>query len=156
MHRQLFLFITMACCTLCSCKNTSQKPQVVAEWFDSIPFGTVQPMLIAHTPGEKILRIDSMVETGNATSIYYVTDKGLRQYHQNYRFHTIVSKGYKADGGPSCIGQELGNGRTVHKCYDSACTLVIDTIQLARTKRPYPVLHPELDSVCTPCPPIKK
>lgn len=153
MHTRFTLLI-MIVLAVAGCKNNAPKQQPPDPWFDSIPFGTVQPLLTAH--GEKILRIDSMVESTNTTSIYFLTDKGSRRYDQDHLFHTIVSKGYKPDGGHSCVGQESGNGRTVHRCYDSACTLVIDTIELPRTKRPYPILHPELDSICTPCPPIKK
>lgn len=109
MHLRFFL-IAIIVMAVVSCKNTSSKPQPADNWFDSIPFGTVQPLLNQNSPSEKILRIDSMVESGKTTSIFYVTDKGARRHDQNYLFHTIVSKGYKADGGHSCIGQESGNG----------------------------------------------
>lgn len=129
-----------------TCKNNTKNPEPnnTMTWFDSIPFGTVQPALEANTPGEKIKRIDSLVRDDSSYSIYYVTDKGSRVYHTKGKFSTLVIKGYKADGKHSCVGATLGK-KEVSYCYDSACTIVIDSIQLDRKIRPYPVLHPELD-----------
>lgn len=39
-------------------------------------------------------------------------------------------------------------------CFDSAFTIIVNTMQVQRTKRPYPVLNPEKDSIFIPCPPL--
>ena len=129
-----------------ACKNNTKNPAPnnAMTWFDSIPFGTVQPALEANTPGEKIKRIDSLVRDVSGYTIHYVTDKGIRLYRAKGKFLTLVIKGYKADGGHSCVGATLGK-KEVSYCYDSVCTIVIDSIQLDRKVRPYPVLHSELD-----------
>ena len=118
--------------------------------FDSLPFGLIQSLLNTNTPGEHLLRIDSLKQTETNLSIYYVTDKGIRTFELETPFPMLVIKGYQADGSNSCVRFESG----IYKCYDSACTLVVDTMQVQRSKRPYPVLYPEKDSIAAPCPPL--
>ncbi|MES2331337.1 MAG: hypothetical protein V4539_17165 [Bacteroidota bacterium] len=146
-------FMTIGIIFLISCNHHPKNQELLLnplQGYDSMPFGMVQPLLAANTPGEKLLRIDSLAQTEGDVVIYYVTDKGTRFFKRDKPFPMLVVKGYKADGGHSCVGSESN----VQRCYDSACTIVVDTFQVHRTKRPYSVLHPELDNVCVPCPPV--
>lgn len=154
---QLYFLVTMfSFISIASCKNKQQTDKAKSlTWFESMPFGTVQPALEANAPGEEIKRIDSLVQGDSAYTIHYVTNKGVRLYHSKGRLSTLVIKGYKADGGHSCVGASSYDHKTVSYCYDSACTIVIDSIRLDRKLTPYPILHPEKDSVYTACPTIK-
>lgn len=124
---------------------------------DSIPFGNVQPLLEQNTPGEKIKRIDSLVEyeTGVAPSlsIYYVTDKGSRVFSRNKVFDTVILKGYQANGGHDCLLKTVTQSGQISKCRNGGCTLVIDTAYTSHKAGPYPVLHPGDDTLSAPCPP---
>lgn len=136
-----------------SCKNKTNTHIAALAWYDSIPFGTIQPALEASAPGETIKRIDSLVQTGSDYIIYFVTDKGSRIYQTKANFTTLAIKGYKADGSNSCVGAYTSDNSTVNYCHDSACTIVIDSAKLDRTIRPYPVLHPENERPDS-CPPL--
>ncbi|HEX7755471.1 MAG TPA: hypothetical protein VF421_09015 [Niabella sp.] len=124
---------------------------------DPTPFGNVQSLLERHASGEKIIRIDSLVayETGNlpALSIYFVTAKGPHVYTRKGRFDTLLLKGYKANGAHDCILKTFTKAKSISKCRDTACTLVIDTTYVVHKVGPYPVLHPGDDTLSAPYPP---
>jgi len=124
---------------------------------DSIPFGTVQRLLEHHSPGERILRIDSLVEyqrrsdPHTITTIYYVTDKGTRQFSHIGAFRPLIIKGYKTNGTDDCFHAIVNGVADVTKCDDPPCTIVVDTEYIARKIRPYPRPNWDTSKLCVPC-----
>ena len=92
----------------------------------------MQRLLEYNSPDEHILRIDSIAEYKTTTTIYYVTDKGTRQFKHKNIFRSLIIKGYKANGKDDCFVTVSKNAASVTKCYDSACTIIIDTDYIAR------------------------
>lgn len=152
--KKRIIWILLVFIVSCNSSNPANDPTTTT---DSILFGNVQPLLEQHTPGEKLVRIDSLAEyrtvTSASISIYYVTDKGSRIFNRKKRFDTVILKGYKANGAHDCILKILLQERSISKCQTAGCTLVIDTSYIAHKAGPYPVLHPGDDTLSAPCPP---
>ena len=154
-----YCFIAATLLFLASCHNTKDRSTISSadtlETYEQYPFGTIQPALEKSTPGETIIRIDSLLErnekAGGGLNVYYRTNRGIREYSRKKSFKTLVTKGYRADGDHSCVGSSTAKNGRINYCFDSACTLVIDSIPLTRTRRPIKQLHPEKEKPCEPC-----
>lgn len=74
MNRFHQLLIPISILAFISCKNNKQnaEPEKM-DWYDSIPFGTIQPQLEQNAKGEKIIRIDSLVHCNIFNTTYYLT-----------------------------------------------------------------------------------
>lgn len=121
---------------------------------DTLPFGQVQGLLPLDKT-EKLLRIDSLLTTDdhNGDSVYCVTNKGRRVIGLNGHFkQMLVIGGYAQNGKGSCVIQTSSGRGTSHYCFDSACTIVIDTERIYKRPAPYRL---QMNGPYNPCEPCK-
>lgn len=120
---------------------------------DTLPFGQVQGLLqLGKT--EKLVRIDSLLTTGdhNGDSVYCVTNKGRRVIGLKGHFkQMLVVGGYAPNGKGSCVAQTGSIHGTLHYCFDSACTIVIDTERIYDRPAPYRLQVKGPYNPCEPC-----
>lgn len=129
----------------------TEKVKVDTIAYDSIRFGNIQPLLERNVAGEKIVRVDSMIDFFNKAVFYYTTDKGSRTYTHNGVFKETVLAAYKPDGSRDCFEKaSLADGAWRTKCDTRGCTLVLDTDRVQHPSGPYP-LQPGADTSSKPC-----
>lgn len=121
---------------------------------DSTPFGQIQPFLSLDST-ERVLRIDSLLVSGPGdqkdATVYYITDKGPKRSRIDRMFKKIFVAGFRPDGSNSCVASTGSQEGTLYYCFDSACTITVDSANLHFRTTPYPVSHPKATGKSDSC-----